>query len=75
MGWIGSKESNLSRGFPADWLRHINQSKNYWKLEGPNREKGCHLLPQDRTQRSNTEGAAAALVAMGAGAPVTKELD
>jgi hypothetical protein len=50
------KESNIYRGFPADRLRHINQSKNYWKLEGPKRETGCHLPPQDRMQGSNRGG-------------------
>jgi hypothetical protein len=34
-GWIGSKESNKSRGFSVRFARHKIRSKNYQKGQGP----------------------------------------
>jgi hypothetical protein len=57
LGWIGSKESNRSRGFSRKRTRHKKQSTYY-----------NFLL----TERSGANrGAAAALVASGAGAPAS----
>jgi hypothetical protein len=53
LGWIGSKESNSSRGFSARFARHKKRSKNYQEGQGPRcKPAGPHPLPLDRAHRS-----------------------
>jgi hypothetical protein len=70
LGWIGSKESNRSRGFSRKRTRHKKQSTYYNFLEGPKCKAAHLLLSFDRAVRSK-QGAAAALVAGGVGAPAS----
>jgi hypothetical protein len=56
LGWIGSKESNRSRGFSRKRTRHKKQSTYYNFLEGPKCKAAHLLLPFDRAVRSKQGG-------------------
>jgi hypothetical protein len=56
LGWIGSKESNRSRGFSRKRTRHKKQSTYYNFLEGPKCKAAHLLIPFDRAVRSKQGG-------------------
>jgi hypothetical protein len=69
LGWIGSKESNRSRGFSRKGQDTKDRTKITRKSMGLI-AKRPYLLPFDRADRGKP-GEAAALVAGGAGAPAS----
>jgi hypothetical protein len=61
LGWIGSKESNRSRGFSRRFTRHNRMKQDYRVSRGAGCKRGNHPLPLDRgaNRGGSSDGAAA----------------
>jgi hypothetical protein len=73
-GWIGSRESNLSRGFSRKDARHKKEPIDSKILQGASCKTATSSSSSGQTAQAHRKGAAAALVTSGVGAPGDEKL-